>query len=136
MGKTASEIEAYFYQRAKESAIAEAINGGVYRNGLRPDNSSLEDIVVSFIAGYTQQIQGGEILVNIFVPDIPARGYANKIENKARIGELEALLPDLLEHFCSPEWDVEYSNTPYSLELSEIAQHSIVAKFTFRIANF
>ena len=58
---------------------------------MRPRNSRLEDIVVTFVAGLCESsIQTGVVVVNIYVPDIDPYCNGVLVENSSRTEEIEA----------------------------------------------
>ena len=71
MIKSEKNIEKDLFKLISSSTLAGMVSGKVYRNGMRPDGSTLEDIVVKFLAGTDGQIQTGVIVLNIYVPDKP-----------------------------------------------------------------
>lgn len=66
---TGNEIRTDIYNLIVSSPLADAVNGGVYYDGMRPRDSKKEDIIVIFTTGFTDQIQEGTVTVNIYVPD-------------------------------------------------------------------
>ncbi len=70
MIKTSEEIEADVFRLVKRSALANAILGGVYRDGKRPNNSNNEDIIVIFQTAIQDDYkQIGAVNINVYVPD-------------------------------------------------------------------
>ena len=77
------------------------MNGGLYK-GERPQNSSLEDIVISSMLTGDGTLQEGVANVNIYVPkmDINIAGQVQKMRNSSRIGEVLGLaISALKEHY-------------------------------------
>jgi len=70
MRKIAEDIEEDVFNLVKADAIADLITGNVYKNGTRPFNSVLEDIVVTFLAGVDGQKQRGILNINAYVSNI------------------------------------------------------------------
>ncbi|MBQ9546756.1 MAG: hypothetical protein IJU90_05670 [Bacteroidales bacterium] len=110
--KTAKEIQGDFLAMVKASPLAEAINGSVYHAGLRPRDSQLEDITVSFVSGLTNQIQTGVIAISIFVPDIDPYRNGVYVEDMFRTSALERITQDWIDNL--PE-----TNTNYELRLQD-----------------
>lgn len=95
---TGKEVQTDIINLLKGSALAATVSGDVYRNGCRPRNSGLEDIVVTFTAGLTGQIETGVVTVNIFVPDItPYADNGVKVEDMKRTAELERAAQDWVD---------------------------------------
>lgn len=90
MAKTGKEIQSDIIALLEDSSLAAGVTGDVYRNGYRPRNSSLEDIVVTFVTGIVGEIQEGVVSVNVFVKDIEMNtGNGVLVENGARTAALE-----------------------------------------------
>lgn len=79
MKKTASEIEADIYKIVKNSILKSAVTGDVFLDGLRPENSNKEDIIVSFMTGIFDVFhQEGKVNINVYVPDKESSGILRK----------------------------------------------------------
>ena len=103
--KTATQIEKDFYRLVKDSPIAAAIGGHVFRKGTRPRNSKAEDAVVAFVSGFDGQIQDGVVVVNVFVPKKPFGKDTEPILDISRIDELSQIIRDWLKtNPASPEY--------------------------------
>ena len=94
--KTAKEIQGDIINLLRESALAQAVSGQIYRKGYRPLNSKAEDIIVGFVTGMSGEIEEGVVVVNIHVADIPF-GNGLVVENGARTAEIERLAADWVE---------------------------------------
>lgn len=125
--KTAKEIQTDFFDLIKASPLAQAISGGVYRAGLRPRDSKLEDITVSFVSGLANQMQTGIIAICIFVPDIDPYGNGVYVEDMARTLVLERMAQDWLD--TNPARNTDYrwrlQDTITTVEDTEIKQHFV-----------
>lgn len=125
--KTAKEIQTDFFDLIKASPLAQAISGGVYRAGLRPRDSKLEDITVSFVSGLASQMQTGIIAICIFVPDIDPYGNGVYVEDMARTLVLERMAQDWLD--TNPARNTDYrwrlQDTITTVEDTEIKQHFV-----------
>ena len=95
--KTATQIEKDFYRLVKDSPIATAIRGQVYRDGTRPRNSKAEDAVVAFVAGLDGQIQDGVVVVNVFVPKRLFGKGTDPVRDISRIDALSQIIRDWLD---------------------------------------
>lgn len=128
--KTEKQIERDFFHFVKNSDLASKISGKVYRGGMRPTGSDKEDIIVKFLAGLDLQIQSGVVVVNIYVPDIsiPDR----KVENMARIGELQGSLLEFMKNNNNTEYLIETEATPKTLRAEDIGQHFIYSRLKFK----
>lgn len=125
--RTAKEIQTFFYDLIKASPLATAINGGVYRHGLRPRDSKLEDITVSFVSGLANQMQTGVIAICIFVPDIDPYGNGVYVENGARTQALERVAQDWLDSNPAngSDYALRLQDTITTIEDAEIHQHFV-----------
>ena len=111
--KTATQIEKDFYHLVKDSPIATAIGGKVYRDGTRPRNSKAEDAVVAFVAGLDGQIQDGVVVVNVFVPKKPFGKDTEPVKDIARIDALSQIIRDWLDtRPGSPEYLLPKKDRP------------------------
>lgn len=79
--------------------LKNAINGGVYVQGERPDNSSKEDIVVNNIAITHERPQSGTSNVNIHVEDINLKinGQEQRKADRERLRTLTSLVLSTLK---------------------------------------
>lgn len=94
---TAEEIQGAFYDLLKDTELAAALTGGVYREGYRPRDSRLEDAVVVFSAGLVDQIQTGVVTILIYVPDIDPFGNGVTVKDGKRVQELQRMAQDWLD---------------------------------------
>ena len=134
MAKTGKQIQGDIRRMLTGSKLAEAVSGGVYRNGYRPRDSRKEDIIVTFTTGIPDQIETGVVTVNIYVPDIDPCGNGVFVEDGRRTEQLEALAQqwaDSLTAAKSP-YLFRLRQTIYTEEAPEIAQHFIVVRLGFR----
>lgn len=129
--KSEKNIERDLFAFVKESELAAAVNGDVYRLGTRPDNSTKEDIVVKFISGTDGQIQRGIIVLDVYVPDIKITS-GKLVENMQRIEVLENLIYSFLQDCNTTEYLYSLDATPKSLEAEEIGQHFIYARIAYQ----
>lgn len=134
MTKTASQIQGDILALFRTGALSSMISGAVYRSGMRPRGSRLEDAIVIFTAGLPGQIQTGVVTINIYVPDIDARGDGVLVENSARTSEIEVLAQQWVDTLTADKSDYLFSlqrtiSTDYE---SEIAQHFVVVKLEYK----
>lgn len=110
--KTETQIEKDFYRLLKDSPIASAIGGMVYRDGTRPRNSKAEDAVVAFVAGLDGQIQDGVVVINVFVPKKPFGKDTEPVKDISRVDALEQLMRDWLDRWDSVEYLIPKKDRP------------------------
>lgn len=132
MKKSEKNIEKDLFRLIKASPLAEMVTGKVYRAGMRPDNSQLEDIIVKFLVGAEGQIQTGVVILNIYVPDITQKGFTRKVENTARVEEIEDAVIAFVKDCADTEYLYEFDDTMLSIEVEEIGQHAISARIHYQ----
>lgn len=128
---TANEIERYFKTKVEDSMLGQEIGGDVYRSGMRPDGSGAEDIIVKFLSGSDGQRQTGIVIVNVYVPD--ADYYGKKVEDKVRIGVLEALANELPQSMNDEGLHVWKDVTPTTNSVDDIKQHVLTIRLNFEL---
>lgn len=137
MTKTSKEIQSDFYAMLKNSSLAKAVNGNVYRasvdSSYRPRNSNYEDIEVIFSQGATEQIQKGVITILVYVADIDPYENGVLVENGSRIEELSRMAQDWVD--SCPEAGTGYGisqKTPIdSIPIKEINQHAVSIQLNY-----
>lgn len=136
--KTGHQIESDIYGMFKGSELLGHFNGGIYRKGLRPRDSKLEDMVILFVEGDGNQVQSGTVVVQVYVPDICPYGNGVKVENIARTEEVETLLDDFVNNELKA-WRSNYKfqlvNAVHTQRNEEIGQSFVVARMRFQILN-
>lgn len=134
MMKTGHDIRDEIYGMLKGSALEQAVSGEVYKNGYRPRDSRLEDIVVTFTQSTAAQVQDGIVTVNIYVPDIDPYNNGVWVENGARTEKLESALLTWFEGIDRSATDLrlEAAQPPYTMEDSAARQHFVTLRIRFR----
>ncbi len=132
MVKTSEEIEADIYRLINQSELANAISGKVYRDGLRPNNSNKEDVIVIFQTaikdGY-QQI--GAVNINTYVPD-RKRGTNTFKKNVKRCRELSRICADFASTLPTGDYLFKVRKTVQTYSEPKINQHFINLNLEFR----
>ena len=133
MAKTAKQVQTDIIALLRGSELATEISGEVYRNGLRPRDSRLEDAVVIFTTGLPDEIETGVVTVNIYVPDIDPYENGVLVEDGERTETLEILAQGWVDSLLG-------SGTNYVFELrqtiyteAELKQHFVVVKLGYRL---
>ena len=134
MKKTALQIEDDIFSIVKSSNIAAFVNGQTYRDGFRPENSELEDIIVIYSTGNAEIVQKGVVIVNIYVPDINLRG--KKVANKARLKAIEVLAGEFIEKHYSGQYLLELSDIVQSFKEEDINQHFVSIRIKYTLLTF
>jgi len=133
--KTTFDTDAILFSLLKNSAVKNAISGGIYVGEGRPDNSEDEDIVVNTIY-LTQDFlpQIGTSNVNIYVPDtyVEIKGMKQKKSNRVRLKALSERTMDVLKNAKVEGlmFTVESQNT---LALPDIGQHFVNIRINWNI---
>jgi len=133
MNKTSEDIEAYVYSLVR-TALQSEISGSVYRMGMRPDNSHLEDIVVGFIEGVNGQFQSSAVYVSIYVPDIAFQN--RKVKNFQRCDYLSAKLNSFAHNLPINPYRFQIGNTINVVRFEDIEQHCVALKLLVRNNTF
>ena len=138
MNKTAKQIQGDIYDMLRTSSLSDMISGSVYRAGMRPRDSKLEDAVVIFTTGNPGQIQTGIITINIYVPDIDPYGNGVLTENGQRCEELETAAQKWVDSLTADKSDYKFSldQTIHTTEDKEIHQHFVVIRLEFQLTTF
>ena len=135
MMKTGKEIQGDVMDLLRGSGLAAMVSGAVYRNGCRPRDSKLEDIIVTFTAGLSEQIQTGVVTVNIFVPDIDPWKNGVLVEDGARCAEIERAAAEWVERLTAAKSNYRFSlnQTIATYESMEVNQHFVCVKLKYEL---
>ena len=111
------------------------ISGGVYRAGMRPRDSRLEDVEVIFTTGIPDQIQTGVVTVNIWVPDIDPYDNGVLVEDSERTERIEALAHEWFEAVRASEtgYKLRLQQTIYTESEPVIHQHFVVVRLAYEL---
>lgn len=92
---TSSDIVAdvYFVLR---TFFAGKVSGKVYRSDSRPLDSKTEDVVIGFSNGDADQIQEGDLHVNVFIPDID-NNSGTRVPDYGRIDTISGYGDDMID---------------------------------------
>lgn len=133
--KTGHQIQTDVYNLLKASTLVSNLSGGIYRKGLRPRDSKLEDLVVIFTTATGEQVQQGVVTLNIYVPDIYPMGNGIPTENVLRCETIEGLVQTEIEGLNAGRSDYLFSlkDAVHTQRDEEIEQSFVVAKLSFRI---
>lgn len=133
MAKTAKQIQGDVYTLLRDSTLCSMISGGVYRNGLRPRDSRLEDAVVTFTTGLPDQIQTGVVTINIFVPDIDPYENGVMVEDTERTEEVETLAQSWVDSLTCDvsNYRFKLQQTIYTEAEPQTNEHFVVVKLRY-----
>lgn len=135
MIKTGRYIEDDIFQMVRESPLSSFVDGGVYKQGLRPFGSESEDIIVSFSAGSDGQTQAGMVAVNIYVKDINVGSQDGALlPDTSRLRAVEEKLAETIISIDeqSYEYDITTESTVQSFEVPDLGQHVVTALLRYR----
>lgn len=137
MAKTAKQVQTDIIALLRGSELATEISGEVYRNGLRPRDSRLEDAVVIFTTGLPDEIETGVVTVNIYVPDIDPYENGVLVEDGERTETLEILAQGWVDSLLGSgtNYVFELRQTIYTEAEPDIKQHFVVVKLGYRLYN-
>lgn len=132
---TGNELLTYIYERVKQLKDDGyiPINGAIYKGGERPLDAVTEDCCIAILAGNSLQIQEGEVIVNIYVPDvINAEGLWK--EDRVRTEQMEHILEGL-PMLLTTMGDVRFvaSGMILTLAVEDIHQHNASIKMNFKV---
>ena len=136
--KTASQIVGDVYQLIKaDDELSTSISGNVYREGYRPRDSRLEDIVVIFTTGEEGDIQIGTVTINIYVPDIDPFSNGVLVEDGARTAELEEKAARWVSSLTADKSNYLFrlAQTIYTEAAPEINQHFVVVSLRYKLCE-
>ena len=131
---TSRQVQGDIYRFLKDSDLSAMVSGGVYRRGMRPRDSRLEDAVVTFVAGLAESaIQTGVVVVNIYVPDIDP--YCNGVmtENSRRTEEIEAAASQWMTTLTCARSNYKFhlAATIQTFEDTDIHQHFVSVRLGY-----
>lgn len=134
MAKTGKQIQGDVYRLFKDSTLYTMISGEVYREGYRPRDSRLEDAVVIFDTGLSDEIQTGIVTVDIYVPDIDPYGNGVLVEDGQRTEQLERLAQAWADSLTAEVscYMFKLGATIYTEYEPDINQHFVVVKLKYR----
>lgn len=110
------------------------LSGEVYRQGMRPRDSRLEDAVVIFTTGLSDDdIETGVVTVNIFVPDIDPYNNGVFVEDGVRTEQVERMAQDWVDGLTCDRscYKFRLQQTIYTEEEADIRQHFVVVKIAY-----
>lgn len=132
MQKTAKEIEGDVYALLRESSLPDLISGDIYRDGMRPRDSRLEDAEVVWTTGLPGQIQNGVVTIKIYVPDIDPYGNGVLVENGKRTEEIEVFMQVWVENLTAGEYLFSLQSTIATDASDERPEHFVSVALEYR----
>ena len=135
MAKTSREIQGDIYQLLRSSNLRSTISGDVYRDGMRPRDSRLEDAIVIFTAGLSNQVQTGVVTINVYVPDIDPYGNGVLVEDVERTEQIEKSAQAWVDSLTTAVSCYKFTlqQTIYTETDESISQHFVVVRLQFEL---
>lgn len=132
--KTASQIQGDIYQMLQSTELSAMISGGVYRDGYRPRDSKLEDIIVIFTNGEVGEVEIGTVTINIYVPDIDPYTNGVMVKDGVRCAELESAAARWVEQLTADKSNYIFrlTQTIYTEAEPDINQHFVVVSLRYK----
>ena len=135
--KTGIQVQNDIINLLRGSSLANSLSGGLYRGGMRPRDSRLEDIVVTFTTANGNQVQEGVVTINIFVPDIAIARDGILYQDSARCEAVETMAQDELDTWNgTTEYHFTLRNTIFTLHDDDIHESFVVIRLGFKCLNY
>lgn len=130
--KTEEQIERDFYSFLKKSVFAKGLKGSIYRDDMRPNDATSEDLIVKFLTGLDSQVQTGIVILNIYIPDLKSKD-GRAVVNHSRIAEVQQMVNDFVDWLndYQTEYWVEKESTPTTMKNEANGQHLIYVRLQF-----
>lgn len=130
MRKTGLAIEEYIHGLLKGQVV---VSGGVYRNGTRPFDSNVEDVVVSFLTGRDSLdgfSQSGVVNVNAYVP---MRNFGGPllVKDVKRCEELEGAISQLVDAHRTGDFLLVLDGTPTTFSEESFSVVNVRVKYKY-----
>lgn len=134
MTKTGHQIQTDLYEMLKDTVLVSALSGSIYRAGLRPRDSQLEDLMVIFTTADAEQVQEGVVTLNVYVPDICPFANGVYVENIARCEVVEGLVQTQVDAMTADKSNYKFhlNTAVHTQHDDEIHQSFVVARLSFR----
>lgn len=131
--KTDILIKDDMFRWIKASQLASAVTGKICKQGVRPKNSKLEDVVISVVANENGQIQEAVVNVNIYVMD-DQKDDGQYQEASIRLRELCTIAADTLEvgHGDGFRFQLDSQRV---LEVADTHEHVINNRISYKFNN-
>lgn len=131
---TAHKVQTDIMALLADSELCAEVSGEVYRQGYRPRNSRLEDIVVTFVAGTPAQVERGAVTLNIFVPDITPYDNGVYVEDGSRTSHIEELADRWVKSLTATRTNYKFNllRTISTDNDEAIHQHFVVVQLEYQ----
>ncbi|MBO7263058.1 MAG: hypothetical protein J6U93_00895 [Alistipes sp.] len=134
---TAHKVQTDIMALLADSELCAELSGEVYRNGYRPRDSRLEDIVVTFVAGTPAQVERGAVTLNIFVPDITPYNNGVYVEDGQRTSHIEVLADHWVQSLTTSRANYKFKllRTISTDNDEAIHQHFVVVQLEYQFKD-
>lgn len=134
---TAHKVQTDIMALLADSELCAEVSGEVYRNGYRPRDSRLEDIVVTFVTGTPSQVERGAVTLNIFVPDITPYNDGVYVEDGRRTSYIEELADRWVQSLTTSRTNYRFNllRTISTDNDEAIHQHFVVVQLEYQYKN-
>lgn len=135
---TKFEAENFIFLLLTMSEVAAEINGGVYPDGQRPQNSTKEDAEVIMTSATAEALASGTLNILVYIPDVIQSGSkSTKVANRPRLTKVARLLGDFAESLKASDGDYLFrpSEAVYVDDYPELGQHAAVLRLKFTYYN-
>lgn len=131
--RTSRQVQGEVYRLLRQSPLARAISGGVYRAGMRPRDSRLEDAVVIFTSGLAGEVETGVVTVNVYVPDVDPRADGVWVEDVRRTEQVERLASEWVASLTatSGSYLFRLAGAITTVEEPETRQHFVTVRLRY-----
>lgn len=122
----------------RDCELVSSLSGGIYRAGLRPRDSQVEDLVVVFTAADGEQVQEGVVTLNVFVPAIGPFENGVMVEDGARCEVVERMMQDQVEQMtcAASNYKFKLKNAVHTQWDDKLKQSFVVARLSFKLFNY
>lgn len=134
MYKTQQDIEDDFFTALKDTELVHSVSGKLYKDGMRPEDSKLEDINLKVTTLDSEQYQAGVISIVVYCNGIDL--YKSQVvPPKQRIKELSSLLLNIRDELASTM--KEYDDFKFFMSITNdfdtyTEQYFVSTKISFR----
>lgn len=134
---TAHKVQTDIMALLADSELCAEVSGKVYRNGYRPRDSRLEDIVVTFVTGTPSQVEQGAVTLNIFVPDTTPYNDGVYVEDGHRTSYIEELADRWVQSLTTSRANYKFNllRTISTDNDEAIHQHFVVVQLGYKFKN-
>ena len=130
---TGNSILSYLYTKLSANNLMQTINGKLYKRGTRQPDSKKEDAVIAFLAGTSSQVQEGDVVLNVYVPNLKGKDGVDYCDI-VRCQQIEQMLVDIPD-WLTKQGDIKFETNGMicTIEEPNINQHFVSLKMRFKV---